>query len=175
MISWNTKEIFKNHGAHRLSPSPSDPITFSRTSWWPSVLIPEGRRQWNNPRLPSSWNHSICLLLLKTWKGRCLWNRICGSNWSIQSGPPSTLSLPYPPTPVLAFKMKPRTVLVVQWLRIHLPTQGTSVKSLDREGSTCHGATKPTCCNCWAHTLEPVLCNKRSHRDEKPVHPATRD
>ena len=33
--------------------------------------------------------------------------------------------------------------LVVQWLRIHLPKQGTQVRALVREDLTCHGATKP--------------------------------
>ena len=33
--------------------------------------------------------------------------------------------------------------LVVQWLRIHLPTQGTWVGSLVRKDFTCRGATKP--------------------------------
>ena len=32
--------------------------------------------------------------------------------------------------------------LVVQWLRIHLPMQGTQVRSLVREDRTCHRATK---------------------------------
>ena len=32
--------------------------------------------------------------------------------------------------------------LVVQWLRIHLPMQGTQVLSLVQEDLTCHGATK---------------------------------
>ena len=32
---------------------------------------------------------------------------------------------------------------VAQWLRIHLPTQGTRVQALVREDPTCHGATKP--------------------------------
>ena len=40
--------------------------------------------------------------------------------------------------------------LVTQWLRIHLPTQGTQVRPLAREDPTCRGATKPT-------TTEPVL------------------
>ena len=35
------------------------------------------------------------------------------------------------------------TSLVVQWLRIHLPVQGTWVRALVREDPTCHGATKP--------------------------------
>ena len=36
-----------------------------------------------------------------------------------------------------------RASLVVQWLRICLPTQGTRVRALVREDPTCHGATKP--------------------------------
>ena len=35
------------------------------------------------------------------------------------------------------------TCLVVQWIRIHLPMEGTWVGSLVREDSTCHGAAKP--------------------------------
>ena len=80
--------------------------------------------------------------------------------------------------------------LVVQWLRSHLPMQGTRVWSLVWEDPTCHRATKPVrhnywaCAlepashNYWAHVpqllkpacLEPVLCNKRSHCNEKPAH-----
>ena len=33
--------------------------------------------------------------------------------------------------------------LVAQWLRIHLPTQGTRVRALVREDPTCCRATKP--------------------------------
>ena len=83
------------------------------------------------------------------------------------------------------------TSLVAQWLRIRLPMQGTRVWALVREDPTCRGATKPVCHNYWAcctlelasHNywarvpqllkptcLEPVLCNKRSHRNEKPAH-----
>ena len=47
--------------------------------------------------------------------------------------------------------------LVVQWLRIHLPMQGTQVWSLQiQEYSTCPGATKPAHDNYWARTLEPM-------------------
>ena len=43
----------------------------------------------------------------------------------------------------LSSKLKhPRTSLVVQWLRICLPMQGTWVWSLVREGPICHGATR---------------------------------
>ena len=68
--------------------------------------------------------------------------------------------------------------------------QGTRVQALVREDPTCRGATKlmrhnywahalePMHCNHWAHMLqllkpvglEPVLHNKRSHRNEKPAH-----
>ena len=74
--------------------------------------------------------------------------------------------------------------LVVQWLRIRLPVQGTRVWALVWEDPTCRGATKPVRHNYWACVLErtshnywarvpqllkparlePVLCN------EKPVH-----
>ncbi|KAJ8779016.1 hypothetical protein J1605_012867 [Eschrichtius robustus] len=36
-----------------------------------------------------------------------------------------------------------RASLVVQWLRIRLPTQGTRVQALVREDPTCRGAAKP--------------------------------
>ena len=79
--------------------------------------------------------------------------------------------------------------LVAQWLRIRLLMKGTWVWALVREDPTCRGATKPVhhnywaCAlepashNYWAHVpqlrkpalLEPVLCNQRSHRNEKPT------
>ena len=59
--------------------------------------------------------------------------------------------------------------MVVQWLRICLPMQGTRVWSLVREDPTCPGATKPVSHNYRACTLEPVLHNKSSHRNEKPM------
>ena len=80
--------------------------------------------------------------------------------------------------------------LVAQWLRIRLSMQGTQVWALAREDPICHRATKPVChnywaCalelvshNYWAHVpqllkpthLEPMLRNKRSHRNEKHAH-----
>ena len=44
-------------------------------------------------------------------------------------------------------KSKLRAFLVVQWLRIHLPMQGTQVQALVREDPTCQAATKPVCHN----------------------------
>ena len=52
-----------------------------------------------------------------------------------------------------------RTSLVVQWLRIRLPMQGTRVRALVREDPTCRGATKPVCHNYWACALELASCN----------------
>ena len=51
-----------------------------------------------------------------------------------------------------------QTSLVVHWLRIHLPMQGTWIQFLFWEDATYHGATKPVCPNYWVHTLEP-LCS----------------
>ena len=68
--------------------------------------------------------------------------------------------------------------------------QGTRVQALAQEDPTCRGATKlvrhnywawalePASHNYWAHVpqllkpahLEPVLRNKRSHDNEKPMH-----
>ena len=82
------------------------------------------------------------------------------------------------------------TSLVAWWLRIRLPMQGTRVRALVREDPTCRRANKPMRHNYWACALEPVshnywarvpqllkptclepmLHNKRSHRNEKPTH-----
>ena len=81
------------------------------------------------------------------------------------------------------------TSLVVQWIRICLPKQGTWVPSLVWEDSTRCGGTNPRHDDYWAHTLEPVSCNywgcvtqllkparlesmlsnDRGHHSEKPV------
>ena len=52
-----------------------------------------------------------------------------------------------------------------------LASAGDTVRSLIREDSTIRRATKPTCHNygSW-QALEPELCNKRGHPNEKPVH-----
>ena len=42
-----------------------------------------------------------------------------------------------------AFKRDGGTSLVIQWLRIHLPTQGTGVRSLVWGDPTCRRATEP--------------------------------
>ena len=65
-----------------------------------------------------------------------------------------------------------RTSLVVQWLRIHLPMQGTRVRALVQEDPTCHGATKPVRHNYWACALDAASHNYRAHVPQllKPAH-----
>ena len=53
--------------------------------------------------------------------------------------------------------------IVLQWLRIHLPMQGTWVQALVREDLTCHGATKPVSHNYWACAPEPASHNYWAH------------
>ena len=65
----------------------------------------------------------------------------------------------------------PGACLVVQWLRIHLALQGTSVCSLVQEDPICLGAIKPMSSNCCSPpVLEPMLCIKRRHCNERPEH-----
>ena len=52
-----------------------------------------------------------------------------------------------------------RDSLVVQWLRIRLPMQGTRVQALVQEDPTCCGATKPVHHNYGACALEPASHN----------------
>ena len=81
------------------------------------------------------------------------------------------------------FKKELKTCMVVQWLRTSQPMQGIWVQTPVREDLTCHKAAKPMSCNCWSSTLEPascnhwspltlepMLCNKKSLCNEKPLH-----
>ena len=64
------------------------------------------------------------------------------------------------------------TSLVAQWLRIHLPVQGTRVRALVQEDPTCCGATKPRRHNYWACALEPTSHNYGARVPQvlKPTH-----
>ena len=84
---------------------------------------------------------------------------------------------PQNPCNFLKDKNNRGTSLVAQWIRIHLPIQGTRVWSLVQEDSTCCRATKPDrqyraselqLLKPWSLVhLEPVLRNKGNHGDEK--------
>ena len=61
---------------------------------------------------------------------------------------------------------------LVQWLRIHLPMQGTWVQSLVQGDATSWGWGELSPCTSTTEpeALELVLGNKRSHSNEKPIH-----
>ena len=52
---------------------------------------------------------------------------------------------------------------MVQWLRIHLPMQGSQFDPLSVKIPTRLEATKPC-------APEPVLCSERGHCSDKPAH-----
>ena len=141
-------------------------------------------RKYNNPQIQSEWQKRLIKKksILGPLAVESLKKNQCHSQ-NQKSGQKSQT--------ILSKRMNLGTSLVAQWLRIRLPMQGTRVRALFREDPTCHGATKlvrhnywacalePASHNYWAHTpqllkctrLEPLLCNKRSHRNEKPAHP----
>ena len=68
---------------------------------------------------------------------------------------------------------------MVQWLGIHLPTQGTQVRPLVQEDPTCRRVIKPVRHNYWACALEPVRVPQTAEarapracapQQEKPPH-----
>ena len=48
---------------------------------------------------------------------------------------------------------------MVQWLRIHLPMQGTQVQSLVQEDARCLGASKPVCRHSYRVHEPQSLCS----------------
>ena len=78
----------------------------------------------------------------------------------------------------LCLKSKPRTSLVVQWLRICLLMQRTQVRYLGPEDPTCCRATGPVHHKYWTHALqqekppqwEDCTLTKRVHNWRKPAH-----
>ena len=66
-------------------------------------------------------------------------------------------------TKLYGYKYAVLASLVVQWLRICLPMQGTWVRALVGEAPTCRGATKPLRHNYWARA--PRAC---APQQEKP-------
>ena len=67
-----------------------------------------------------------------------------------------------------------RASLVVQGLRVHLPTQGIWVRPLAWKDSTCHGATRAACHNYWGPSTEsPCSAIRRTStvRGRRQWHP----
>ena len=110
----------------------------------------------------------------------------CGREWphltSAREGP---IQWRGPGTAINTFKKTNQlgASLVTQWWRVCLPMQETQVGSLIQEDPTCPRATKSLSRSCWTcaleagnhsywsvYTLEPLLCNKISHCNEKPAH-----
>ena len=61
------------------------------------------------------------------------------------------------------------TSLVAQWLRVHLPMQGTRIRALVREDPTCRGATKPRASqllSLCSRAREPQLLSPRAATTE---------
>lgn len=75
-----------------------------------------------------------------------------------------------------AFKRREhRTFLMVQWLRLYLPMQGTWIGSLVQEDPTYHRATKPTCHKYWAHApRSPCSAAREATTMRSPMHHAWR-
>ena len=144
---------FRDHRHESQAPSKEDGLY-----WWPQTgwEVLRGYDPWGvHPIYQLFWVLvPICCFqgcngsqaLLNTWGAEALWLKA----WAWNS-------------------------LVVQWLRIRLPMQGTWVRSLVWEDPTRCRAMKPMCHNNWAcalesgsynswrlHALEPVLSNKRN-------------
>ena len=66
---------------------------------------------------------------------------------------------------------------MVQWLRIHLPVQGTEIWSLLWEDSTCRRVTKPMSHNYWAQELQLLSPHAATTEAQAPWSPcsATRE
>ena len=126
----------------------------ARNHWWPRIVITwraamapfRGQRQCPDIfQLGPSWQNSSC----------CphRWGRGVGFIVGCDKTMLSQLMR------LILIKYKAGTSLVVQWIRICLPMQGTGVRSLVQEDSTCHRASKPVPHNYWACALEPASPN----------------
>ena len=62
------------------------------------------------------------------------------------------------------------TSLIVEWAGIHLPTQGTQVRSMGQRIPRAAGRLSPCTRTTEPERLEPMPWSKRSHTNEKPAH-----
>ena len=85
-------------------------------------------------------SHSFCKRLGALWDVRSCWK------WSLGWHPGPFLYAQHSQCLSLSLSLShthTQTSLVFQWLRVHLPIQGTQVHFLLWEDSTCHVATRP--------------------------------
>ena len=68
----------------------------------------------------------------------------------------------------MILKIGTGTSLVFQWLRIHLPMQGTQVQSLVQKDPTCLGATKPVHTTTEPTHHVPTYMKPMCSRDHAP-------
>ena len=90
----------------------------------------------------------VCFLRLESLHEGASDLRICGWNQSEVSSSVTIntvmlFDLQFPCSPECMSRINSRASLVVRWLRICLPMQGTRVRALVWEDPTCHGATRP--------------------------------
>ena len=97
---------------------------------------------WRKGTLPHCWWE--CKLVQPLWK--TVWRFLRKRKIELPYDPAIPLLGIYPDKTIIQ-KDTRRASLVAQWLRIHLPVQGTRVRTLVWEDPTCRGATKPTCHN----------------------------
>ena len=132
--------------------APSD-IVASIKKWFPSTFPQRPKQLIQGTELSRKGNPNLIRTFARGLNSQWhLDTQSASSDWSTQ------------------LKHDQGTSLVVQWLRICLPMQGTQVQSLVGEDSTWFRATKPVHHNYWSlRALEPGCHKKRSHCSEKPA------
>ena len=154
----STREAAPNHHHHLSPPAPSFPVNDGNGDG-----KQESKQVGRDAQLSCSGAE---LVTLGTPTPTDTWTR-CWMDWKAQEKEKSHLiELSYLETweTILYKNEHGGASLVAQWLRIHLPMQGTRVRALVREDPTCRGATKPVHHNYRACALEPVCHNYWSPR-----------
>ena len=72
-------------------------------------------------------------------------------------------------------RRKVQTSLVVQWLRIRLPVEGTQVRSLVQEDPTSWGPAQPRYHSCWSACAQSPCSATRGRHGEQPAPAAARE
>ena len=161
----------------------------SSQSWWLSANLTNYALSRENEFVDpdSGWKHLGCQTVvnfniyhLPALRSACFWGGFLGIQerisqnklyvvlhfWNLQ------------PAHLTGIKALHVASLVVQWLRICLPMQGTRVRALVWEDPTCRGAAGPVSHNYWACASGACAPQQErpAHRDEeRPPLAATRE